>query len=138
MRLFLDANVIYSASRSISGASYAIFQLREKLFFSLVTSKLALVETEKNLFEKERSEVIDHFYELIKNIDVISVDSKTAKRKYKDIIEEKDAPILYGALKTKADYLLTLDKKHFFTKRLTQSKFPFEIMTPGEFIRILR
>ena len=138
MRLFLDANVIYSASRSISGASYVIFQLREKLSYSLVTSKLALVESEKNLFEKERSEVIDHFYELIKNIDVISVDSETAKKKYKDIIEEKDAPILYGALKSKADYLLTLDKKHFFTKRLIQSKFSFKIMTPGEFIRILR
>ena len=138
MRLFLDANVIYSASRSIRGASYVIFQLREKLSFSLVTSKLALVESEKNLFEKERSEVIDHFYELIKSIEVIDIDSDDAKRRYKDVIEEKDAPILYGALKSKADYLLTLDKKHFFTKRLTQSKFSFKIMTPGEFIRILR
>ena len=138
MRLFLDANVIYSASRSIRGASYVIFQLREKLSFSLVTSKLALVETEKNLFEKERSEVIDHFYELIKSIEVIDIDSDDGKRRYKDVIEEKDAPILCGALKSKSDYLLTLDKKHFFTKRLIQSKFSFKIMTPGEFIRILR
>lgn len=138
MKLFLDANVIYSASRSIVGASYTIFLIKKKSQLNFVTSKLALVEAEKNLVAKEQSKVIERFYERIKSIDVMSVDSEKAKKYYKTVIEEKDRPILYGALKSKSSYLLTLDKKHFFTKKMGQTKFPFQIMTPGEFIQSLR
>lgn len=137
MKLFLDANVIYSAAKSELGASFAIFQLKDKLKFNLITSRLALVEAERNITEKEDSSVVERFYILIKAIGVISVDSKKAKHFYKGMIEEKDAPILYGAKLCKADFLITLDKKHFFTNKLKKEKFPFKIMTPGEFIKSL-
>ena len=77
---------------------------------------------------------MERFYQLIELIKILSVDSGKAKRYYKGIIEEKDAPILYGAKQCKVDFLITLDKKHFFTDRLRKEKFPFKISTPGEFI----
>jgi len=137
MKLFLDANVIYSASRSTNGASYTLCQLGEKFNLSLITSTLALVEAERNLAEKEKSTVIERFYQLLKTIKIVTIESSRAKQYYKGLIEEKDAPILYGALRSQADYLITLDKKHFFTEKLRKKKFPFIILTPGQFIKVL-
>lgn len=134
MKLFLDANIIYSASKSNLGASYLIFQLKDRFNFQLFSSRLALVEAERNITEKESLETLERFYQLIKVIKIISVDSEKAKRYYKGIIEEKDAPILYGAKQVKADFLITLDKKHFFTDKLRKEKFPFKISTPGDII----
>jgi len=62
MKLFLDANVIYSAAKSEKGASFAIFQLKEKYKLTLITSKLAIVEAERNILEKEHLIVINKFY----------------------------------------------------------------------------
>lgn len=136
MKLFLDANIIYSAAKSVSGASYALFQLKERLKVNLISSKLAVVEAERNIVEKEGSRVLERFYELIKNIEVIAVDNHKAKRFYKDIIEDKDAPILYGAKQSRAKFLITLDKKHFFTKKLLKEKLPFKITTPRDFFQL--
>jgi len=134
MKIFLDANVIYSAAKSESGASHGIFNLQSKYKLNFYSSSLALIEAERNLMEKENSEIIGRFYKLIKSIKIISVDSQQAKNHYKDIIEEKDAPILYGARQSGADFLLTLDRKHFFNKQIKAKRLLFKIQTPGDFI----
>jgi len=137
MKLFLDANIIYSAAKSKLGASYLIFQLRGRFNFQLISSRLALVEAERNITEKKSSETVESFYKLIEVKKIISVDSKQAKHYYKRVIEEKDAPILYGAKQSKADYLITLDRKHFFTNEIKKERFPFKILIPGDFINNL-
>jgi len=138
MKLFLDANVIYSASRSEKGASFAIFQLKNKFKIELISSKLALIEAERNIVEKETPSILNRFYYLLKEIKIISVEGVKAKIFYKNIIEEKDAPILYGAKQSHVDFLITLDKKHFFTEKMREAKFAFRITTPGEFIMELK
>lgn len=138
MKLFLDANVIYSAAKSESGASFAIFQLKEKYKLILISSRLALVEAERNIVEKENHQVIERFYRLIRMIKIILADSAAAKKYYQGIIDEKDAPILYAARKSQAEFLITLDRRHFFTKIVKNTKLSFKIKTPGEFIMDLR
>lgn len=135
MKIFLDANVLYSASRSKSGSSFSLFKLKAKFSFVLITSQLALIEAERNLLEKEDAAVVNNFYQLIKEIRVIKVESDKVKDLLKGIIYEKDAPILYAALKSDSNYLLTLDKKHFFTQKIKKLKLPLKIMTPGQFIK---
>ena len=134
MKLFLDANVIYSASRSEKGASFAIFQLKNKFKIELISSKLAMIEAERNIVEKETLLILNQFYDFLKEISIISVESDKAKVFYKNIIEEKDAPILYGAKLSQENFLITLDKKHFFTEKIKNKKFPFKILTPGDFL----
>jgi len=134
MKLFLDANIIYSASRSEKGASFAIFQLKNKFNLELISSKLAMIEAERNIVEKETLLILNQFYDFLKEISIISVESDKAKVFYKNIIEEKDAPILYGAKLSQANFLITLDKKHFFTEKIKNKKFPFKILTPGDFL----
>jgi len=137
MRIFLDANVLYAASCSKTGASFAIFELKNHFQFELITSQLALIEAERNLTEKEGSEEISNFYSLIKKIKVVKSESEKAKKMFKGIIEEKDASILYAALKSKSSYLLTLDKKNFFTEKIKKLNLPVKIITPGQFIKEL-
>ncbi|OGK11614.1 hypothetical protein A2954_06710 [Candidatus Roizmanbacteria bacterium RIFCSPLOWO2_01_FULL_37_12] len=138
MKLFLDANVLYSASRSRLGASFGIFLLKNRYKIKLFSSQLALVEAERNISEKEEAFVIKNFYELIIEIKIVSVDKNKANQFYGKIIEEKDSPILFGAHQIKANFLITLDKKHFFTEKLKKEKLSFKIMSPGQFIMTLK
>ena len=50
------------------------------------------------------------------------------------LLPKEDAPILAAALNAKAEYLLTLDKKHFLFK-LKDVKLPLIILSPGDFIK---
>lgn len=138
MKLFLDANVLFAAARSKTGASFAIFELQTIYKFALITSQLALIETERNLVEKEDNAVLNNFYLLVKTVDIIRVRDDKGKEFFGKIIEQKDAPILYAALVSKSDYLITLDRKHFFTSKVRNLKLGFKIITPGEFIQILK
>ncbi len=45
-----------------------------------------------------------------------------------------DAKILAAAWAGKADYLVTLDKKHFLANKALEKAVPFPIGTPGDFI----
>jgi predicted nucleic acid-binding protein len=50
------------------------------------------------------------------------------------LIHSEDAPILAAALKSKPDFLITWDIKHFLKKEVI-SNVPFTICTPKEFIQ---
>jgi len=55
--------------------------------------------------------------------------------KFKKLLPQKDIPILFGAIVSKAQVLITLDKKHFLgNEKLRKMKFPCEIMNPGDFL----
>jgi predicted nucleic acid-binding protein len=56
--------------------------------------------------------------------------------KYSGIIDDKDTPVLVSAIKGKADFLVTGDKKHF-DKVKKLGLFPFKIARPSEFLELL-
>ena len=88
---------------------------------------------------KETIQVIVRYYENLRLTDlrIIKIDKDKAKKKFEKIINEKDALVLAGAEKSRVDYLVTLDRKHFFTKKVRQAKFSFKIITPGQLIEKL-
>ena len=55
-------------------------------------------------------------------------------RKAYKLIHTEDAPILAAAIKSKPDFLVTWDKKHFLKKEI-MLKTPFTICTPQEFVQ---
>ena len=140
MIIFLDANIIFTAIFSKSGASNLLFQLAEKYSkkIQLVTSKYAIQEAHKNLLLKCKIPDLElefaHKVALLNkvfhdNADTIDFDF------YSKIIQEKDAPILHAANKLKANFLITLDKKDFFSSKIKKVKFIYKIVTPGEFLK---
>jgi predicted nucleic acid-binding protein len=53
------------------------------------------------------------------------------------VVPEKDAPILAAAHKTKLDYLITLDRRHFKQPQV-QDTVLFQILLPEEFAPFIR
>ena len=56
--------------------------------------------------------------------------------KYSGIIDDKDTPVLVSAIKGKADFLVTGDRKHF-DKVKKSGGFPFKITDPSDFLELL-
>ena len=49
----------------------------------------------------------------------------------------KDVPVLAAAVASKVAYLVTLDRRHFLTKTVSEKVPGLVILTPGDFLREL-
>ena len=137
--VFLDANIYFSASRSPSGGSSLICELIKQKKLTLFATSQVLKEARKNLGESETAEVNLRFYDLLISIKpkMVKILKSEAQENFGKIINSKDSLVLEGARKAKVKYLVTLDRKDFFNKKIKQANLPFEIITPGELIRVL-
>lgn len=134
--VFLDANIFFAATLSSDGGSALILRLSQHKIIKCITSKLILYEAERNIREKLGEKAISKYHKLLKdsNISIAPSISETDIMKYSSIIEEKDMHVLASATKCDAKIIITLDKKHFFTKSVLDAKLPFKIMVPKEFL----
>jgi predicted nucleic acid-binding protein len=109
MRLFLDANVLFTAAHRPQGKAALIVELAGEATWSLVTSELAIEEARRNLMRK--------FPECLPRLDSIlgTVDRVSPSPPYDCPVPlpEKDQPILAAALRSEATHFLTGDRKHF-------------------------
>ncbi len=136
-KLFLDANIFFAATYSETGGSRAIFELAKNGKHTMVSSLYALKEAKLNIERKIGANNIPIFYKLVSLLNYIEKESPSGelKRKYQNYIVQKDLPILISAIKQKADFLITLDKKDFFTAKLKTAKLPTKILLPGEYLK---
>ena len=139
VKVFFDANIYFSAARSPLGGSGFVIELAKRKKLKLFATVEVLKEAERNLRLKEDIKVLVRYYENLEfaKPEIVKINKSRAKKKFEKIINEKDALVLAGAEKSKVDYLVTLDKKHFFTKKVKLAKLPFEIVTPGQLIEKL-
>lgn len=137
-RLFLDANIFFTATYSSQGASRALFDLAQQKKILLTTNTYALAEAKKNIEYKIGNQSLPLFFHLISLLIRVSTTEIKIndRKKYKTFIEEKDIPILLGALQTKTDYLITLDRG-FKNTALMKKIFPLRILLPGEYLQSL-
>ena len=140
-RLFLDAKVWFAAAVSPTGASAVLLVLGQEGQGEAAVTRLILKEAEQNLRAKAkcRDAALVRFYRLIAapGVQVVPTSSGAETAIYTGIVHAKDAHVLAGAHAAKADALITLDRKHFFTASVRQAQLPFEILTPGMFLRRL-
>ncbi len=106
MRVFLDANVLFSAAKPGSNIHRLITTATNHSY--LVTSDLAFEEARRNILVK-RAAWSATFYELVKPIEL----APTALFELPVFLEEKDRPILCSAIRSRCEYLVTGDFKHF-------------------------
>lgn len=114
MRLFLDANVLFTAAHNPAGRSAAILQLARAGLCDVVTSPHALEESRRNL----RLKYPGAMPALEELLTVISVEPEAASKDVAWALEEqslplKDAPILAAAVQARCDVLVTGDRTHF-------------------------
>ena len=126
-RVFLDANVLFSAAYREDSVISKLWNLKN---VELFTSVYTLEEARRNLKTDER---IDRLEGLVKKMKVETL--------HPDIelppnvnLPDKDLPVLVAAIHSGCSYLLTGDQRHFgeyFGKKVSGVL----IMTPGDFIR---
>ncbi|MBP7828513.1 MAG: PIN domain-containing protein [Kiritimatiellae bacterium] len=108
MTIFLDANILFSASDSKS----ATRQLLEALATShrLVTSVHAWEEARRNL-ERKRPHLLSGLNGLGSRIEITKAFEMPKERP--EWLAEKDIPILAGAIGARCTHLWTSDRQHF-------------------------
>ena len=137
MRLFLDANVVFSAAQNTDGRAAAIFDLCRKGHGTIMVSPHALEEARRNI-DLKYPDARSKMELLLDDIEVCQECSReNAEWAAAQRLPEKDAPILGAAAQGKADLLVTGDRAHF-GHLLGKTLRGVLIVTPAEaFARLL-
>ena len=110
IRIFLDANVLFTAAHNPNGKAAILVGLAVAGAFRLFTSSYAREEAERNIIAKYPGCLAD-FKHLLVNITVVPVIHLSAD--CPDILPAKDAPVFAAAVYCRTTHLLTGDIKHF-------------------------
>ena len=136
VRVFLDSNVILSGLISDKGAPRIILDLLTLKLPFLVgcTGRFNLMEIERNIKKRMPGLLaVYRKYLPLLNLKIIPLPGQHELREFAQTIADKDLPVLASAIKGKADFLVTGDKRHF--QRLkTRGGYPLQIATPAEFV----
>ena len=125
-RLFLDANVLFSAAYRADAGLLQLWRLNDVL---LCSSLYALEEARTNLEEDNQRTRLSRLAEMVTLFDAVR---RNLPRGI--VLPEKDAPILLAAIQAKATHLLTGDLRHF-GKYLGKKIEGVAIALPAEYLR---
>lgn len=110
MRIFLDANVLFSAARS-DGAMRALLRLLIDAGHELQADTYVVEEARRNLVAKA-SGAEATLKEILATVAVAAFVTDQALEK-KLPLPEKDRPVLAAAIRLKCEILVTGDRTHF-------------------------
>jgi predicted nucleic acid-binding protein len=113
MRLFLDANVLFSAAHNPRGNARALFALARKAQVALHTSQFAREEAARNIVVKFPAcrQSLSDLLEQVKQ--TREPPPRLVASAMVVGLPKKDAPILAAAVAAEVDVLVTGDKRHF-------------------------
>lgn len=113
MRVFLDANVLFSAACNEAGNCRALFLLPTKAAFAIGSSAYAVEEARRNL-EAKRPLQMPVFRHLLEGLAVWGEPSQQTVAFATTLgLGSKDAPILAAAMESRCSLLITGDRKDF-------------------------
>lgn len=140
VKVFLDSNVIISGIFSDKGSPRIILDILclGLPFIVASTGRYNIIEIERNLKRKmPKAILIYKKYLPDLNLEIIPFPSKEEIEEYYGYTSEKDVPVFVSAIKGKADFFVTGDKKDF-SKLKKQRHLKFKILNPSEFLDIFR
>jgi predicted nucleic acid-binding protein len=131
MRLFLDANVLFTAAHNPNGKAALVISLGSEGFWQLATNAYAREEARRNLERKAPHELVE-FSRQMQTIRLVGDDTSVP---CPSGLPEKDWPIYRGAHACKADVLLTGDIRDFgFLMNAPEMAQGLLIQTVAEFL----
>jgi predicted nucleic acid-binding protein len=137
--VFVDSNVIFSATLSKSGAPRRILRLAAGGVIRLVISQQVEREVCRNLEMKVFQ--VAHLYPVLlheANIVVVPDPSEETVREMLPYVRYwPDAMILAAAKEVGVDFFVTGDVKHFLSAAELKNRVAFEILSPAEFLQRL-
>lgn len=127
-RLFLDANVLFSAAWREEGALRQLWHLEG---VQLLTSPYAAAEADRNLLDPEQSVRLSRLLAALSLCNDALLPDTLSDRLG---LPEKDRPILAAALASGATHLLTGDTRHF-GHLFETTVHGLLILPPGRYLR---
>ena len=106
MKIFLDANILFSAAQKTSATRQLLVLVSRSA--QLFSNSYAVTEAERNIANK-RPHLTAGLKEVVAKMQI----NDTLAAIESVALDEKDHPILAGAIGCRCDYLWTSDKKHF-------------------------
>jgi len=139
LRIFLDANIFISACRSPKGDAGQIIETLHKGRHELVTIRQVIHQVRRHLAKKAPKEAGQRLLELAEKLSLeVNPDPNPVQcNPYRHLIADHDLPVLAAAVIAGCDYLLTLDDKDFFSRRLKRGNLPLTIIRPVDLQRLL-
>lgn len=128
-RVFLDANVLFSAAWLEGSRLASLWHLPD---MTLISSRLAIAEAERNLDTEERRSRLQF---LVSKLTLVDAPPAAALPAGIELVA-KDVPILLAAVGANASHLLTGDRRHFghlYGKSVSDVK----VLTPAAYLKSL-
>lgn len=129
-RAFLDANVLIAAA--LGGGCVKLWQLASVV---LVTSEYAAEEARFNLLRIGGNQAVEALVDLLQRVEVHTRDFSSPLYANWKLKDEKDIPILVGAIETNCGYLLTADSD-CFGEYYGKAIDGVTILKPGIFLKL--
>jgi predicted nucleic acid-binding protein len=111
MRVFLDANILFSAAKS-AGAIRQLVELMQTQGHECVADEYVIAEARRNLEHKFATALPD-FDKLVRGITRLASPADFPAPSLALLLPEKDRPVLAAAIQHRCQALLTGDKTHF-------------------------
>ncbi|MCP5118434.1 MAG: PIN domain-containing protein [bacterium] len=125
-RLFLDANVLFSAAYSASNRLTRLWSLKHT---QLVTSGYASQEAIRNLPQAAQRRRLQ---QLLTKVEIVS-EAPDFGLPRRISLPTEDTPVLQAALNAGSTHLLTGDKKHF-GRYLGKEISGVQVVTPSQYL----
>ena len=129
-RVFLDANVLFSAAWLEESGLARLWRVPDA---TLITSRYALAEAERNLETGGQRPPLTAFAKNLRLVDVVAGGQLPDGVK----LVEKDVPILLAAIEAGATHLLTGDRRHF-ADLYGKSVKGVKILSPAEYFKSIQ
>lgn len=111
MRIFLDANILFSAAKSAGAVRRFLARLRTS-GHTLVADAYVVGEARRNI-ETKFPESVGDFKSLLPRLEIFTGVCATLPSKTAPELAEKDRPVLAAAIQYQCHVLVTGDKTHF-------------------------
>jgi predicted nucleic acid-binding protein len=135
MRVFLDANILFTAAHNPGGKAAFVIELGSAGPFQLFTSEYAREEAFRNLSAKYPS-CLPRFKELFLNLAITPTNPGAP---YPALLPAKDCAIFQAAATCNATHILTGDLKHFGPlMNRPEDCFSITVQTVADFLASLQ
>jgi predicted nucleic acid-binding protein len=109
VKLFLDANVLFTAAHNPDGKAAFVIGLSREGKWEVATSPFAVEEARRNL-EAKFPDAIDALHDVMKGVVLVPI---VLEGRCPIDLPEKDVPIFLSAVEARCTHLLTGDRKDF-------------------------
>ena len=138
LRVFLDANVLFTAAYSPEGRSALLIEIGAAGRLTLFTSPLAIIEAQRNL-EAKRPAALPAFERNLAAVEVVREPAPAdVKRLTPPDLSAKDRPLLAAAISARATHFVTGDQRDFGRWMVRGAPLPLRVMTPRQFLAQVR